>query len=350
MASIFSLIKSKMLTNTLSYKNVHSDQFCYELKYGTADSAGLDLYLTNVDNSNIVTSNGAVIGRMYGTNIAMEIPRGYVGQLYLRSSGAKAGLSMLNHVGIIDSDYRGEIKAMLYYPDIVHSPLRMPTEKPVLQIVIVPAPQFTVMRTDSLTMTARGNGGFGSTNVATLHSETISIAPSSETAFLPAAFAASVASTAGKSIPTVSPYTLNSSMSLSAANCPDPELEADTTPATTPATSGQTSLSESIAPPIEVDPATIPSLSMNRFNKFAEELNMPFPKQDKSVNRVDRVTQLKEYYAKRSGDNRKAYADNLADLIDNPQFVDPVTGKAINKGDDEIVEDLSYDPMYKPAF
>ena len=273
MAAIFNLIKTKMSTGTLTYTNVHSNQFCYELKYGTADAAGLDLYLTNVDNSHIVASNGTVIGKMYGTNIAVEIPRGYVGQLYLRSSGGKAGFSMLNHVGIIDSDYRGEIKAMLYYPDIIHAPIRLPTEKAILQLVIVPAPQFSIVRADSLTTTPRGSGGFGSTNVVT------------------ASFPTTSCPTTPCSTSLLAP-TFSSSLPLSKVlNSPDPEFESiaenNTFSASNSSATLQTSLNSAESPALRettseltndsapvVDQEKL-SKSMQRFNEFTETLPIP---------------------------------------------------------------------------
>lgn len=96
----------------------------------------------------------------YGTGLAMEIPEGYVGMLYPRSSVFKTGMAMCNSVGVIDSDYRGEISLKFYKVDIGR-----PYEvgERVGQIMIVPALQTLFVEADELSDTQRGEGGHGST-------------------------------------------------------------------------------------------------------------------------------------------------------------------------------------------
>ena len=92
----------------------------------------------------------------------MEIPEGYVGLVYARSGIAcKRGLAPANKVGVIDSDYRGEILVALHN----HSDLPQTIERGerIAQIVITPYLAVQFEQADTLTDTARGEGGFGST-------------------------------------------------------------------------------------------------------------------------------------------------------------------------------------------
>lgn len=85
------------------------DKNAFEPTYGTVESAGLDLYAIN--GVSINPKESAIIH----TGIAMEIPKGYFGGIYPRSGLAiKRGLRLQNCVGVIDSDYRGEIMVGLY--------------------------------------------------------------------------------------------------------------------------------------------------------------------------------------------------------------------------------------------
>ena len=126
--------------------------------YGTAGAAGADLYACMDQEVTIQPGQTAKIC----TGVSMEIPFGCVGLVFARSSmGVKRDLAPANKVGVIDSDYRGEIMVMLHNhgsrPQTV-----IPGER-VAQILIMPVytPGFTVA--DELSDTARGHGGFGST-------------------------------------------------------------------------------------------------------------------------------------------------------------------------------------------
>lgn len=79
--------------------------------YGTEFSAGADLYAAIPEDIEIMPNETIMIG----TKLAMEIPEGFVGLIFARSSlGSKKGLAPANKVGVIDSDYRGEIKVPLF--------------------------------------------------------------------------------------------------------------------------------------------------------------------------------------------------------------------------------------------
>lgn len=124
---------------------------------GSKYAAGADLY--SAENDLYIEDRQTV---MIGTGIAMGIPEGYVGLVYARSGLAcKEGLAPANKVGVIDSDYRGEIKVALYNQSGQKKLVK--NGERIAQIVIAPflAPEFTEV--SELDETDRGEGGFGST-------------------------------------------------------------------------------------------------------------------------------------------------------------------------------------------
>lgn len=97
------------------------------------------------------------------TGVCVEIPRGYVGLLFPRSSISKTPLRMANSVGVIDSGFTGEIQVPLYNTSEVEIRDIEQYDR-IAQLVIVPCMLPTLEFTDELENTERGNGGFGSTN------------------------------------------------------------------------------------------------------------------------------------------------------------------------------------------
>lgn len=125
--------------------------------YQTEYSAGADLYS---DSDDVEINPGETF--LVSTGIAVAIPVGYVGLVYARSGLAtKKGLAPANKVGVIDSDYRGEIKVSLHN----HSNEARVVEKGerIAQIVFTPYIQGMFNEVDELDDTQRGAGGFGST-------------------------------------------------------------------------------------------------------------------------------------------------------------------------------------------
>lgn len=142
--------------------------------YAKPGDAGMDLIAVSVNDSiNYIE---------YGTGLAIEIPEGYVGLIFPRSSNSKKDLLLCNSVGVIDSGYRGEIK--LRYKKIVNpseektnilqniftnsSTLIYEIERyevgdKVGQIMIIPIPFVEFTEVSELSQTDRGDGGFGST-------------------------------------------------------------------------------------------------------------------------------------------------------------------------------------------
>jgi dUTP pyrophosphatase len=124
-------------------------------KYAKPGDAGLDLTATSYE---------YVGGRhVYGTGLAFEIPRGYVGLIFPRSSICKKNLALTNAVGVLDSDYRGEVKA--FFSQIEEYGYLYNVGDRIAQIIIVPYPQVEFQLADELSGTERGSGGFGSTGV-----------------------------------------------------------------------------------------------------------------------------------------------------------------------------------------
>lgn len=97
----------------------------------------------------------------YGTGLAVEIPKGYAGFIFPRSSISKYCLHLANSVGIVDSDYRGEIK-LRFYRKNDHNGLYLVGDK-IGQLIIMPYPTIEFEECENLAKTDRGDGGFGST-------------------------------------------------------------------------------------------------------------------------------------------------------------------------------------------
>jgi len=128
--------------------------------YGTNYAAGADLYAC-IDEKILIAPHET---KMVGTGIAMEIPDGYVGLVFARSGLAcKKGLAPANKVGVIDSDYRGEIKVALHNHNGSGEALTIENGERIAQIAIVPYLKADFEIAENLEETERGEGGFGST-------------------------------------------------------------------------------------------------------------------------------------------------------------------------------------------
>lgn len=126
--------------------------------YGTEFSAGADLYACLEET--VIIAPGETV--KIPTGIALELPMGTAGLVFARSSlGTKRGLAPANKVGVIDSDYRGELMVMLHNhgkdaQQIAHG-------ERVAQLLIVPVFTPGFVEAEELSDTVRGAGGFGST-------------------------------------------------------------------------------------------------------------------------------------------------------------------------------------------
>lgn len=126
--------------------------------YGSSDAAGADLYACLIEPVTVVPGATAWIS----TGIALEVPKGCAGLIYARSGLAcKRGLAPANKVGVVDSDYRGEVVVVLHN----HSDLPQtvqPGER-IAQLIITPVWTPAYEEVTELSSSERGAGGFGST-------------------------------------------------------------------------------------------------------------------------------------------------------------------------------------------
>jgi len=129
-------------------------------KYAKDGDAGMDLVATTI-------ISNTTFDVTYGTGIAMEIPKGYVGLVFPRSSIRKTDLSLTNCVGVIDSGYRGEIQAtfkkIFSKNDVRIGEMDYKVGDRIVQIIIIPYPSVTFVEVDEISESERGDGGFGST-------------------------------------------------------------------------------------------------------------------------------------------------------------------------------------------
>ena len=126
--------------------------------YGSAWAAGADLYACLEEAVTIQPGETVFIP----TGIALEVPQGCAGLIYARSSmGAKRGLAPANKVGVIDSDYRGQVMVALHNHSAL--PQTVEPQERIAQLLITPVFTPGFVETEERSDTQRGSGGFGST-------------------------------------------------------------------------------------------------------------------------------------------------------------------------------------------
>lgn len=123
--------------------------------YAKIGDAGMDLVATSKQTDNYRNI-------VYGTGLAFEIPPGYVGLIFPRSSLSKYSIMLTNCVGVIDSGYRGEVM-FKFKPLYKEFNVDYNVGDRIGQIIIMPYPQIELEEVDELTETDRGIGGYGST-------------------------------------------------------------------------------------------------------------------------------------------------------------------------------------------
>jgi dUTP pyrophosphatase len=123
--------------------------------YSKVGDAGMDLTITDIKENTTFSIS-------YGFGIAMEIPKGYVGLVFPRSSVRNQELILSNCVGVIDSGYRGELQATFKKTQGLDSVSYNVGERGA-QIIILPYPQVFMTEVPELSNSERGEGGFGST-------------------------------------------------------------------------------------------------------------------------------------------------------------------------------------------
>ena len=134
---------------TIKFKKLSPD--AVEPRRATEGAAGFDLTATGIEDTQTCYK--------YHTGIALELPPGWTALVFPRSSVVKKGAWMGNSVGVIDSDYRGEITVCFY--NFGNAPYKV--NERIAQLVIVPVPDIVLQEAVELSETARGSGGYGST-------------------------------------------------------------------------------------------------------------------------------------------------------------------------------------------
>ena len=151
-------IKDKIMINKLPVNIKKIKPNATVPTYGSANAAGADLYAC-ID-SDITIASGETI--LIPTGLSMELPEGYAGLIYARSGlASKKGLAPANKVGVVDSDYRGEVMVALHNHSNKDAVIE-PGER-IAQLVITPYLMGIFTEVDALGDTERGSGGFGST-------------------------------------------------------------------------------------------------------------------------------------------------------------------------------------------
>lgn len=144
----------------VKFKKLHKDAVMPF--YSKPGDAGMDLTAIEVKKS-FDSVRDVYTKVIVDSGIAVEIPNGHVGLVFPRSSIQSTGLRLTNSVGIIDSQYRGSIKA---YFDILDPTLKYyEIGERFAQLIILPYPQIEFEESDELSETERGSGGFGSSGM-----------------------------------------------------------------------------------------------------------------------------------------------------------------------------------------
>ena len=156
MGSKYKILSSKIPVMKVNIKKL-SDKATVPT-YGSEYAAGADLYAC-IDGEIEIKPHETV---MVPTGIAVELPLGYAGLIYARSGlASKKGLAPANKVGVVDCDYRGEIKVALHNHS--NETRSVSAGERVAQFVITPYLMASFIEREELSSTERGEGGFGST-------------------------------------------------------------------------------------------------------------------------------------------------------------------------------------------
>lgn len=140
----------------LKVKRLHPDAIIPA--YQTAGAACFDLHALDEGRPHPRDPHAAI----FRTGLAFEVPHGWAMMIYSRSGhGFKNGVRLSNSVGVIDSDYRGEIKVALHNDS--RAKFKVANGERIAQAMLMPVPRVNMVETEQLSETDRGTGGFGST-------------------------------------------------------------------------------------------------------------------------------------------------------------------------------------------
>jgi dUTP pyrophosphatase len=124
-------------------------------KYSKDGDAGMDIIATSATHSSFYIE--------YGTDLAFEIPKGYAGFIFPRSSISKTDQYLRNSVGVIDSGYRGEVKIRMSVPALGRKEYKVGER--IAQLIIMQLPWVDIEEVLDLDESDRGSGAFGSTGI-----------------------------------------------------------------------------------------------------------------------------------------------------------------------------------------
>jgi dUTP pyrophosphatase len=154
---IMNMLNPKSDVLNVKIKKLHKD--AVTPSYSKDGDAGMDLTCVDIEYQQDYVS--------YKIGLSFEIPKGYVGLLFPRSSNSKKDLLLTNSVGVIDSGYRGEVE--LRFKPILNGKLEniktYEVGDRIGQIMIIPYPKIEFVETENLSQSQRGDGGFGSTGL-----------------------------------------------------------------------------------------------------------------------------------------------------------------------------------------
>ena len=143
----------------LKFKRLDTENAVLPIRAYSGD-AGLDLTASNITLEPNECGQTVVV---YHTGLAVEIPEGYVGLVFPRSSISKKSIFLTNAVGVIDSGYRGEITAKMHVTTDAAPALYKVGER-FAQLIVMPIPDVTISEVAELSNTERGDGGYGSSD------------------------------------------------------------------------------------------------------------------------------------------------------------------------------------------
>jgi dUTP pyrophosphatase len=142
----------------IKIKKFNKDIDCLVPKYATEDSAGMDLSSSSKDTIILKPKEFKLVH----TNLIIEIPKGYEGQIRPRSGLAlKFGITVLNSPGTVDADYRGEVKVLLINHSLNDFEIKYGDR--IAQLIISKYEKIDLQFNDNISETERGVGGYGST-------------------------------------------------------------------------------------------------------------------------------------------------------------------------------------------
>ena len=141
----------------LKFKKLHANAVAPS--YAKEGDAAVDLTAVTMETQDLYIE--------YGTGLALEIPEGYVGLIFPRSSISNKELLLSNSVGVVDSGYRGEVKFRFKFNENGKTPRDYwyKIGDRVGQLMVIPYPKMKLTEVQELSETTRGAGGYGSTGV-----------------------------------------------------------------------------------------------------------------------------------------------------------------------------------------